>query len=636
MRLSWKELYQERHEAYESDYKIIVDRYPFRSGKTITFLLYCLENNINSIALYDNHKLLMEIYNQLKHLLPAIIRKRIINILIGKGHLNSDSAQILFKIPPYLCLALNKYNNLTKFKKGYMLNNYCSEICTYQKYKSCPYKAHMRRAFIDVEKYPDVSSMWLAPKAYLSTGILNAVTEKISNIHYLNDEDLFNQIYKQINIDPGSIHDFMKFITFISTRYRTLKDFRVLIVEWLVFLYDILVVNIQKRVNKKIEDISKYLLNILESWKVEDLINDNEKFKELAGDHMHHIHKTYNMIPSLIRILEDVEKNEEFNKQIVIDKKEYSFSYFINLIEPIKELIKEFKQVVFADRNYMPNFIETVLPEYSDNHLILGDESKNQINKNYFKNVYILHKNWADNTRDYGTYPKFNLWSYYDGYNERFYELVNLSNQAIEHEANNKYTSGLLITHKQFIKKFKELNEPIVKEFGVDMEYNHYKNIKGLMYPDRNYGIIASSFNVPLRFRKVLNVMYGFDMAELEWQFGPGEYLQAAGRLQDPDRDKNNLPNLYVLTNAYTGYFDKEINFNGFTGIKYKHIINYIKKGNWVRTKDIMEYIGKSIITTKNILKVLYNEGYIKWKKGESSPIGGRPPDMWNVNQNKL
>ena len=55
--------------------------------------------------------------------------------------------------------------------------------------------------------------------------------------------------------------------------------------------------------------------------------------------------------------------------------------------------------------------------------------------------------------KDYGIYKKTSLYKPYSKFQKPFFKLANISNQAIEYEAQMGNTSGLLISHKKFIRK---------------------------------------------------------------------------------------------------------------------------------------------------------------------------------------
>lgn len=161
------------------------------------------------------------------------------------------------------------------------------------------------------------------------------------------------------------------------------------------------------------------------------------------------------------------------------------------------------------------------------------------------------------------------------------------------------------------------------------MKYNWRKNIEGKGYIECDFVDIFGSFNIPLRVRKIQSKMFGTNIEDLEWLHAPGQYLQAGGRFRTILRESANLPNLYVLTNAYIGYYDNERNFNRIIKIKQRDLLSWITKQNGVTTREVEEYLDKPNQSILNILNSLMSKGLLRQKKlirGSGRPIGfGKP-----------
>ena len=83
-------------------------------------------------------------------------------------------------------------------------------------------------------------------------------------------------------------------------------------------------IDIEVKINKKISEIYNKFNEILDSWKIKNIIEYNEKFKEYAGNYTNKIKGINYLINKIIEILSDIEKNKGIKNNIVMDKKFYT------------------------------------------------------------------------------------------------------------------------------------------------------------------------------------------------------------------------------------------------------------------------------------------------------------------------
>ncbi|KKK67825.1 hypothetical protein LCGC14_2950200, partial [marine sediment metagenome] len=345
----------------------------------------------------------------------------------------------------------------------------------------------------------------------------------------------------------------------------------------------------------KVEAINKAILELLSSFKIEDIVDWNNKFKEAALKKVKFIKGTYNIMGYFIKILNENKNNQKFKDNITMDKETSVLTLFISKIERIRSIVQRFHKVIFTDA-LLPKIIKEMaeLLQIGENYVLLQDTNSDII----FREVKVFKLNSKR-----GSYSKNTLLNFLhtDIDEVAFGTLIKLSKQIIQFEGERDNKVGLLGSMKLFQSNLFSTNiqkelEQTIKDNEIDVRYANYGGVAGLnKYSDVDWIILFGSYNIPLEVRKIRSRQTGISEEKLEWIYGPGTLKQMAHRGRTIRRP--NLVSLYSLTNMVKGLFSQEEVFYGIQELKFKDLIDEIGRYNGVTTRFVSQFLGVSIPT---------------------------------------
>lgn len=199
-----------RHEAYESDYKIIIDRFQQGTGKTGEAIVYFLNNNHNNIIYLNTHELKFEFYRKIwenRFNGQIDFRHDQIHTLFGKGYVTKEMERIYFDFASVCSLYANNRYLWEIMNLGFLPDKYCSKRCVYR--YECLHKS-MRQDVFNAHKFEDSNNITLVPKSYIHTGITDSLLNVAPNLVSILDENNFSLMYEQKDFKPYLITKFIE------------------------------------------------------------------------------------------------------------------------------------------------------------------------------------------------------------------------------------------------------------------------------------------------------------------------------------------------------------------------------------------------------------------------------------------
>lgn len=297
---------------------------------------------------------------------------------------------------------------------------------------------------------------------------------------------------------------------------------------------------------------------------------------------------------------------------MVLDEDNKTLSYFINKVDRINDLFKQFKKVILTDATMIQPVIIGLFPEYVDDILTIGKGTY----VNHFKDVYVANNK----------YHKPTLWNMKANKSKKSFDTLSerLGWLLEEYKHDKIFIAGFQV----FIPHLKKDHKEKLKK--MDVRFDHFGNIEGKnKYDDCDTVIVFGSPGKPKRVTDVFVNMFGIDrkfITDLDVQ----QYIiQIVERIR-PINHKNQKTAI-ILTSEGKKCFPNAKDLGKFTKYKYRDIIDYLTKTGWTSNKEIAELTKKTDKTAKKILNLLLNEGFVKSRIGATSVKGGRPPDLWNV-----
>ncbi len=606
----WILVEKDRIDALDSGVGLIGDGNFYGSGKTFSYSKYILENNSNNLILSDSHILLDELYVGIDHI--TNINKFITYPLWGKKFIFSDFQQELYNKPKCLC---NLYFDSQLFslgKLGWWTDGFCKK-CTH--YYECRHKRNNKGLF-NISGYK-INKLIMAPKSYIYTELIDNIMSKFNKLILILDENLFNTMYRQFNLNSDAITGFNRFVQRMIVFNKDLRGFYKDFKEILKAISNAINFGVDKtEINKKMMTfIGSYDINAIKLW--------NETLKFTVLNNSSYVDNNYNIFNYFENIFEDGIKNGDFLNNIVMDKQKFNFTYFINKIDRVREIVHKVYQTILTDASLEKDDIIRLFPDFEDNFKFLYNETLKS--KAKFKNVYIARLN----NKKYGKYKKNSL------INPRthkltptFYTIAQETNRIMIAEHSKGNNIGLIIAMQEVYNHLKVKLKPTVTKYQLQVYFDYYYYLKGKnAYSNVNWITLFGSCNIPLQVREVMNRFWNISMDRLTDLFGPGTMTDGAHRGRALNRP--NEINLYVFGNIERGRFNNEQNFYGILRIKHEKLLSYISREGGLTISEISDYVGKSEKPTRELLNLLLDNNILRW---ESKQIGkGRPKKIWKV-----
>lgn len=624
----WEKFRDTRYNYYNSPEKIFFDASPQGTGKTWDAIIWALNTNKNNIGCYNTHNLIDELYwgitrTNLNHQLEG---QHLSSTLFSRFRQLTKDQQRIYGMPEYLCpiptILINLANN------GYMPANYCNEICPNR--WNCFYKDHIKEA-LNLPKIENYNNICLATKSHLHTNIINSYS-KFENPILLLDENCFDILYEQKNFRQKTIDIFINLINEKIVGFNNDVDAIWFDIEDILMLIGNMIKGKKQfTVNKKIRIVINRMVEFIDSLgknPIKKINNWHEEVKKLFWNHKIESNNTNNLFDSILKIFIDIESNDQrfVFRNTIFDEPSFTYSYYINKLDEIKELINKFDKVIFNDATITESIINYLLPEFKDNFKIFR---RNDI-KSMWDSFFILNRNIPK----YGTYPKYSLYNPWakkgeDPFAKSFYKLAKIMLQVLQKEYKNSRMKVLIIAFKAFIKKLKKIIEQKIPEkWRLDIRWEHWYALEGKnKYSDCDYVILFGCPGKPGRVLKVFTRMFGIPKDILEHFTKEDQMIQGAERLRSRSFPYEKVG--YALTTEARGLFNNEINFNGVLELEYQELLDHIKKQGGSTTKDIEIYLNKPNKSVLNTLNKLLDEDLLKL--GKKSNGRGRPSWYWYI-----
>jgi hypothetical protein len=618
------QLAKEVKEALESNKYIFVAEKQ-GVGKTYTNLVETSNKYKNVIFIGNTHELNDEVnlsimYNNKLNFKydPAIIN------LFGKDF-DKISPQLQKErgYPQCMC---NFWEDPNYYLKK--LNYFPSDWCSYPEDRNdttghCPYiygceHRKMINDAVNTLKRKDhnknVHMIWLMVKAYLDTNMIDTFLEIDKPVGII-DENILGLCFDQVNLNAYNIRNFNELADKISKHNRSLREIYVGLRDIFKLIDNLITYDKDVDVKIRAKKITEELETFLQSYKINDIIKWNEKFKQESLKHVGLVKKTFNIMNFFIKMLKNNKENiDEFENYLTMDRDSPNLSLFISKIKRIREIVQKFHKLIFTDA-LLPTVIKetTSLLEIGENYKILHNKDR----KEKWKEVKILKLN----NEKLGKYSKNTLLNFlHTDVSSSFHKLIKISKQIIEFESGRNRKKGLigsmkLFQYNKFSTNLKKELKPIIKNYEMNVKFGHYGNAEGKnIYSDVDWIILFGGYNTPMRTREIESKIFSIDMNKLEHLHGPGALLQFAHRGRPILRP--NQVSLYSLTNDIKGCLEQEEPFRNIPQIEYKKLFNYLKLfPEGVKTKVIQNLLKLSNQSTLNILHPLKEKGLLKFER---------------------
>ena len=608
-----------RIEKYnDPDVKIVIDPLPTGTGKTYTAIEHFLRNYKHTTCIINNHKLADEIYYKLTmgeiykpfkeskrfgfNIAPFHGRSaKISNYTIA--HQRSAYNREFYKIP---CRRfIREKLELQMYNRGLYPKNACSK-CQFQ--FNCFHHHYKKQILSSLDYY--LNNLFLMPKSYLHTKLIDRIDELEENC-LISDENMFSLLFREIKVYPIFGERLLRLVRKLNDMvHGDLKDFYQFVFDLQHKLSDICN-NPRYKYSGKITLYADWLQELYSNYKISEIENQNEQFKEFCFKQRYHIQKEIaecsNVIDRLIAILKDIKEKriKDISKNVFVDKEYHILQYTINHRDKIKKIFDKFKKIIITDALMRPEFLTSIFPEYINDFSVVDGISTGKL----FDNVYIYNR---------GKYGKNTLLKKLGGFTKTtpsLENLINISKNIIEYRytKNNEDINLICSFSGKILNKIKEeMNKfDFIKNHDIELNYVYWYNLEGLDYRKCQYGIEIGSCNIKDAGRKRLSALLNINKNQLDWLYGPGQHIQFGGRFRSILRDIKDLPTLYVLTNEWMRFYPNETFWNGkFISIEYKELLNYISKNNPTRAQIIGTF-GYSNDKFKEVIDELFKNNLI-------------------------
>ncbi len=648
--INFADIKQRRVDEYTNDLKLLLDTLFPGSRKTSDSVAYSAQYNKITLVAIDRHRTMDEIYANIQNngLYGQINKKINYKVVFGQTFELSPFQQKIYDLPKFTCNILeypNKsYNNKFHYKdiailkkRNLLISGFCSP-------KFCPefhicQNRYIKDVALEANDYKE-NFICLFPKEYIHGEFMDKLQKKYPDAYNIWDEGLYNHTYKQIRFKPWNIE---KFIDFINDKVMDIDHNIDSEGIWdnIEQIFDKIKSFIKGRkslkVNQKVNEITDDLIKFIDNFEVRRVEAWIEEVKQLILDYKISVYKVNNILNPLVEMLDEINiirGKTKIVKRIHFDISGKEFSFYKSRMERLREVVNGFKKNILNDSMAKELTIEHIFPkiyETQDYSILKDNKIESQWEKVLIKNIHHAQ----ESNRKYSSNPIYELkkkkWKKgEDPYKRKFYDLAKEMIDVLRFEETQERYKVLIGTSLKLEDKLKEFIDLYLKLGNLDISFDHYYAIESSnLYVLCDYGILFNSAGKPTRVLKAEHSISGLPYNFLSWIAVQGQMLQFMERLRSliyPYQKR-----WYVFSNVIRGMFENEMNFEHILQYKYDYIINYLARNGWSSTKEILELTKKTNKTTKGTLEKLRKEGFIKWKKGESTSRGGAKPDLWNI-----
>jgi hypothetical protein len=617
----WEKLEPVRQEAYQSDYKVIIDSYIQGSGKTLAYVVNNLNCNSNNITFLNDHKLIYEIYKAIytSGMNGQINGFPLLNILFGKTYFLSDEEQALFNFPKCLCNLYEEEEVFKLLRLGYLPSDYCMNYCPYKGH--CLHKDLIHENF-NVSNLSSHNNMWLLVKAYIYTDMVSSIFNKFKNVDVIMDENFFNVLYQQIDITPTRIKVYKDTISRAIDTNNELEEL------WFDFIpiLDLIRNNILHgksiKIERKINLICETLFEFVDRYGAKELNFWNELMKQTVLRGRERLSpRIGNILNSFLNIVVDIEKVndiDEIKERILIDEDEHLFSYIINRKYLVEDIIRDSKKFIITSSVMNDKIFNTLFPDFIDDYLYLASDTI----KPEFRKVYRYTR---------GVYPKYVLYNAeIKQYTSSFFKLIDIVTKILEKHVNDKI---MIVAFKQFIPIIKKNLGIYIKQHNMDVVYAYWYNIEGKnSYKDRDVQIQFGCPGKPDRYLRAISKALSLEKSLISYISIESEQFQVAERLRSVMFKGMKI--IYQLSKLVNNNYPSYHPFNKIIELEHRALLSFISKNKYCSTADVCLRFFKDEISerqTANILSTIFSEGLIKKEKKQIAGRKGRPKWVWTM-----
>ncbi|MFW9875029.1 MAG: MarR family transcriptional regulator [Candidatus Thorarchaeota archaeon] len=599
--------------------------------KTHQALEYSINNYKNNICFFNTQRLSYEFHENLinpNSQFNLRSRDNIINQFYGKFKELTDEEKIDFNVnQSHPCnMSMHDNNLFLCMKKGYTPYNFCNNYCIL-KYQ-CFYKKLTEdniKSAIDSQNVNNVNIMNLMTKSHIHTKLIERMFKEFNDINIIMDENFFNIIYDQININSYYLQRYKNTIVNLVMHDNNLDslwiDFSSLINKIIDFLEGFRTIKKRLKEEKIMDEIELFL----DSYTPEDLDKWNMALSITAITNLNNIRfQSVNFTNYFIKILKYIKENNDNNKDVrdhlIMNINDKIFSFIINKKDEIVDLINKSKKFIITSSVLNKDIFETLFPEFIDDYQII----KNNSFQPKFKEVWRYTR---------GKYPKYTLWK--KGLpTVHFHNLLKITSDIVEKHRDNKI---LLLAFKDFIKNqngnFIEIGlaQRIPYYNTIDIKYDHWYGLEGLNeYKEYEVEVQFGCPGVPKSHISSMSSALIIQKKLLKNILIKGEQIQGSERLRSFLYPNKKI--VYQLSSIINEYYPSYKDFHNLTEKKYEILLNFIRGKGSCTTDLILDEFYKNKITKQylnKILNKLSKEGLIKKRTKRSDR--GRPSIIWFI-----
>ena len=300
----WKLLEKDRIDAFNSN-KYIFDANTQGTGKSWSWISTLLNRNKYNVFIDNTHELNDEInlgmlYN---HNIDIGNKPAVINLFGKDFDKISTQLQRDMGYPKCICNFHDDPNYYLK-KLNYLPSEWCSypekikegEIESLSKEKLvklklqikegyCPYiyeckhKKMIKTAINSLkdENHANTNIIWLMVKAYLDTDMIDKFLGVDKPVGVI-DENILKLCFEQVTLKADAIIKFNNLVTKIVERNKYLKETWKPVQELLKLITNYLTFDKEEKIEKQAKKITEKIVELLESYKIEDIIKSNGLF----------------------------------------------------------------------------------------------------------------------------------------------------------------------------------------------------------------------------------------------------------------------------------------------------------------------------------------------------------------------
>ena len=602
------------------------------TAKTTAAIEYCLDMNKNNVIYFDNHRLTWDFSTDI--LTPSDIKLKhklnVVNMFYGKFKKLTEIEQIVYGWKnTYLC-NLSVLDDIFKcLRVGFCPVDYCSNYCPFS--VSCDYKKLINDNMINaknVQTSSDINVLNIMTKAHVHTELNKKMFSMFDKMNVVMDENFFNLLYTQIDLNASSLEKYKKLIlstiTYDPSLHDLWIDYSAIIDKMINFLkgFGSYKVELKKKHLKKefIEFLSSYEIEDLEQWnKLMSLtiINNIGSFK------LNTLNLTNNFLDIFKELKKTKDKEKLFDDSTVLDIDDQKFSFVINNRQNMLNLIEMSNNFIVTSSLLDGEIFECLFPTLKGKYKVIHDKHI----KPKFKEVWRLKR---------AQYPKYVLWRK-NKPTESFVNLIKITSDILQKHGpgecyliigfkayiNNEYTHmNYIEAHlKRYIKDYSKYN----------IQYEYWYNIEGLnRYSDIDIEIQFGSPGVPKAYVESVSGILNISTDIMDKIMVFGAQIQAAERLRSIKSPYEKI--IYQLCKNVNGYYNKYISFTNIIERKYIDLVRFIRKAGMCETTHIIDkyYSGKMSYSNVNRILNLLKKNGILTKMSKSTEYG-RPKTLWKI-----